>query len=742
MGWQRKEQGLEQRRIHQKRNLGDDMMDDTINKEIYRDYYYRQNYTIFELAKLAQYREMVFIDKEKKKLPVRCMFPYKSEHIREYINQFKLVPNWGYNIYFSVAQFQNAPMFSYNPKERRAEMDRWSGVGCEPQYKKHLKGFDLFFDFDSANPDDIKDAYLDALKMKASLDKYQVPYYFGFSVVGDTPILIKENGKIYLERIDKIVEKLKKGSQLECLSLDEDKKVTFQKIYNYLQHDDMVYEVFFKNSSRPISITKHHSVYILDDWLNIKTKRLEELSEGDNLISFFDVQNKQDLKKSFVMEYTKFRIKKKTQIPLTKELLIFCGHFLGNGHLSKQKNSYGITITCCAKKEEQIKEVVDCIKKIQDTHICFQKPNEGSIQLTINSVPLHKFLLENFATGAKNKSLPSFVWDLSTEQVKNLLQGYCNSDGHKDEYNIVIKSVSRKLIVEFIWLLKLNGIHCILQDEYNKPHKMPQGTIFKGSYVYILSLNNTLLGLRDKNKFSPAPRSFLFPTTALKYIYKQCKPSKFIKNRNNNAVFKKKYASPDRILNVLEWFKTTKTIEFDEVSLDIIKKYERIINSKLMFNPITKIIKKNMEKVYDISVEHSENFFGGEYPVLLHNSGSKGFHIRLPFKVLPQTLGWDIVEFCKRVGEMCYERMKLNTLDLGVFDDRRVYKAPYSFDRGNICLPLDDEQVENFQITKMKAVYVLNHIKIYNRGDLMRHNGLGTETERNHFLEWFKELKK
>lgn len=278
-------------------------VDEPLDKEIFRDYWYRQKYVLYEIAKLAQFREMVFIDKEKKRLPVRCMFPYKADVLEDFFRVYKFVPHWGYNLYFSVAQFQNPPLFSFLPQERREQMDKWSGFeGNTPQYKEHLKGYDLFFDFDSAHEEDIRDAYMDAVRMKASLDKYSVPYTSTFS-------------------------------------------------------------------------------------------------------------------------------------------------------------------------------------------------------------------------------------------------------------------------------------------------------------------------------------------------------------------------------------------------------------------------------------------------------GSKGFHIRIPFFVLPQNLGWRIVDFCKMVGEMCSEKMKLKTLDIGVFDDRRVFKAPYSFDRGNICLPLTDEQIENFQISRMSAVYVLNHIKIFNRSILMRNTGFGIETERNHLLEWFRELK-
>lgn len=273
-----------------------------IDKSMFRDYWYRQKFVIYEIAKLAQYREMVFIDKNRERMPVRCMFPYKVDAIVEYIENYRFINTFGYNIYLSVAQFQNPPLFSYKAEERRDQMDKWS-FGEPPEYRNHFKGYDLFFDFDSPIPDDLEAAYKDMLKMKASLDKFQVPAIFSFS-------------------------------------------------------------------------------------------------------------------------------------------------------------------------------------------------------------------------------------------------------------------------------------------------------------------------------------------------------------------------------------------------------------------------------------------------------GTKGFHVRMPFKILPQTLGWDLVTFCKLIGEMCSKKMELKTLDIGVFDDRRVFKAPYSYDRGNICLPLDDDQIENFDIKQMGVVNVLNKLKIFNRGDLMRHTNFSIEQQREHFREWFKELRK
>jgi hypothetical protein len=156
------------------------MVLEKLDKEIFRDHWYRQNYILFELIKLAQYKEVVFIDKSGERLPVRCMFPYTVDCLKEHFKVYRFFNSYAYNIYLSCAYFKHHPVFSYNPSERRKQMDKWS-YGDEPQYKQCWNGYDLFFDFDSAKPDDIADAYTDAGKFKAILDHYQVPYYLGWS---------------------------------------------------------------------------------------------------------------------------------------------------------------------------------------------------------------------------------------------------------------------------------------------------------------------------------------------------------------------------------------------------------------------------------------------------------------------------------------------------------------------------------------------------------------------------------
>lgn len=115
-------------------------------------------------------------------------------------------------------------------------------------------------------------------------------------------------------------------------------------------------------------------------------------------------------------------------------------------------------------------------------------------------------------------------------------------------------------------------------------------------------------------------------------------------------------------------------------------------------------------------------------PYSLKFSGGKGFHLRVPHHALPQKVITDDVyepdslfTYLKSVAELMVERWGLPTLDLGIFDPRRVWKMDYSWtvETGLIVLPLSDQQFEFFSPSICEPLTVLKG-GIRNRGTLER----------------------
>jgi len=128
-----------------------------------------------------------------------------------------------------------------------------------------------------------------------------------------------------------------------------------------------------------------------------------------------------------------------------------------------------------------------------------------------------------------------------------------------------------------------------------------------------------------------------------------------------------------------------------------------------------------------------EDFDKYGVPYSIKFSGGKGFHIRVPFSALPnKKITKDIIDdslfvFLKTVAEMMVFKYGtkgekvMETLDLGVFDPRRIWKCDYSWtcETGLIVLPLSDEQFNNFTLDVVRPENVIK-MGVYNRGSLER----------------------
>ena len=521
-----------------------------------------------------------------------------------------------------------------NPLEIKTEM-------TPEQYNNLRIGWDLLIDIDSK--------YLDYSKIAAELIIKALEfsgiknYGIKFSVSGDTPILIKNKEKISLMPISQAISLIKQGDKLEVLSLDKNEKLKFSKIYNYLEHDDDLYEIIHEHSKVPLKVTKHHSVFVFEDG-EILEKEVSKLKKRDFLVTFNSKKNPLEIKdieitNSFQFgknQYSRSNLSKK--IKVTKELMRLIGYYLSEGHVTNIINQVGFSFN----KNEKL-YINDCqrlLRKITNRSISVRHPNLNSTQILIHSKEWASFF-ENFCGKGKKKHAPNSSWNLSKDLFLEMLKGYIRGDGYKlGKYHIAIKSVAHKLIDDLIWLCKLNGISCSLSTEKNKPHKLPQGNVFKGSFVYILVIPKSELEIsefsRARNKFSPYPRDRTFPINGLKKVYYQIKPKMFNYHRNEQMTLKKKRANLERIKKVIEWFKKFNSEQFTEESKKILLNYESLFKSDIGTIEIKSIKKIGKNKVYDISVEETEAFFGNYYPILLHNSGSKGFHIIVPWKAFPK----------------------------------------------------------------------------------------------------------
>ena len=605
----------------------------------------------------------------------------------------------------------------------------------EEQANELREGWDLILDIDSK--------YIDYSKICAEVIVKMLKFHgiknigIKFSVSGDTPILIEDESKdISLTPFSEVINNLKKGEKLKILSLDKNRKLKLSKIYDFLEHKDTLYEINHSQSTIPLKVTGHHSVFVWDKG-EIIQKKVTELKTRDFLISYNSKSNpliSENLEITNKFEFGKNQHSKKIitkKFKITKELMRLIGYFLAEGHVTNTINQVGFTFN--QNEHEYIEDVKNLLTLITKRKISIRHPNAGSTQILIHSKEWATFF-DNFCGKKKDKHVPSFAFKSSRELFLELLKGYIRGDGYKiGEYGIVVKSVSKKLITEMIWLCKLNNISCNLSYEKTKERILPQGTLFKGSLVYMLRIPKSELEElefhRGRNKFSPYAGDKIFPVDGLQEVYRQIKPKMFNHHRKEQVTLRKKRANLSRIKKVLKWFDEFNEIEHSQTSKKILDNYKKLFDSDISIVEVKEVIKKENALVYDVSVEETESFFGNHYPVLLHNSGSKGFHIIIPWKAFPKEINeiktsTKFPEYPRKITQYIMEKIKPQLIekisdlerpnkyvkdfqvskevmpDLILVSPRHLFRTPYSLHEKTSLSSavLDPEKISEFQL--------------------------------------------
>jgi hypothetical protein len=83
---------------------------------------------------------------------------------------------------------------------------------------------------------------------------------------------------------------------------------------------------------------------------------------------------------------------------------------------------------------------------------------ENAVNIIYYSKPLAEFFIHHCGKGARNKHIPSFLFNAPKEYFVEFLRGYFNGDGYQDKHGkIEITSVSEQLILELNWLSRMHG---------------------------------------------------------------------------------------------------------------------------------------------------------------------------------------------------------------------------------------------------------------------------------------------
>ena len=147
-----------------------------------------------------------------------------------------------------------------------------------------------------------------------------------------------------------------------------------------------------------------------------------------------------------------------------ENLWYLVGRYLGDGHLKSRKgdnraNYSGVVISCGNHKVEDLKT------KISNAYNYSAKPHtQGTHRFCFDSVELAAFMSQ-FGRLAQGKTLPGFVYDMPVNLLKNLIQGYLDSDGsyikNQDEWKLT--SVNKNLLL---------GMGALIAKVYHRPYSL------------------------------------------------------------------------------------------------------------------------------------------------------------------------------------------------------------------------------------------------------------------------------
>ncbi|MCF7910115.1 DEAD/DEAH box helicase [Candidatus Pacearchaeota archaeon] len=283
------------------------------------------------------------------------------------------------------------------------------------------------------------------------------------------------------------------------------------------------------------------------------------------------------LKKTIPKEYNKFfeqkfninygKINFPRFIELNKYLARFLGFYVSEGHVRKTKFTSGIFL---AARKKEMRELMK--KSIENGLHLKTRTNWRGV--AIDSQISYYLIKDVFKAGigAYNKEVPETIFTAPTNIKWEFLKAYFLGDGHLGKDKIVLTTVSRKLVVGLMFLLRSLGIEKI--------------SLYKQKQIYRLNIFESLPFAKIKEKNNKRRKAYFS-------LIPRALQNKEYYTKAKNYFNKVDYKSP-RIIGKWE----------NNICFDYIKK-------------ITKIKKPNF--VYDITVEGTKNFTGGTGLFCLHN---------------------------------------------------------------------------------------------------------------------------
>lgn len=191
-----------------------------MNMQYKRKKWYSMRYVQFELVKAMKNKEVIFMDKDDNWKCVRGLSISTWQYLERMFQLFNFFEK-NYNIYISLANYENIPHFTYNLKLRSEETNIW----FKESAKKEITGYDILLDFDSEKVENYREMIEEIGKIISLFELEKIPYWIypsgnNFQIILPSYLMpIKSNIDQHLKEIKEIFTRFKGVFELKYLDL-------------------------------------------------------------------------------------------------------------------------------------------------------------------------------------------------------------------------------------------------------------------------------------------------------------------------------------------------------------------------------------------------------------------------------------------------------------------------------------------------------------------------------------------
>lgn len=219
---------------------------------------------------------------------------------------------------------------------------------------------------------------------------------------------------------------------------------------------------------------------------NLVWKTISEMKTGDEVVVLKSLNGGESFKLEFNgVKKGDYKVNRLNEINLPEhsspDLMKYLGMYVGDGWTRNGKGEVGFALPQDSEARETLVNL--------HSEIFGGKIRTDELYVYVNSVNLARFIDSlGFGAGAKNKTIPSWVFTLPKKEKENFVQGLMLSDGYKIDNSSRYVSASYELLKRLRLLLQTVGIRVgkIHQQRKEKGTKCVNRKLLKDSeYGYI-----------------------------------------------------------------------------------------------------------------------------------------------------------------------------------------------------------------------------------------------------------------